>query len=299
MALSAKERLKYLISSGLRAAIGPETDCPSCGSTETSLVRRKYLVTALWQCRECQLRFRVPKEGESASATFYQESYSEGFTTDCPSDDALAVMRATRFEGLEKDFRRYIAVLGALGLKEGDSILDFGCSWGYGSWQLAAAGFRVFSYEISRPRAEYARRKMDCRMVESLEEFHEPIDCLFSAHVIEHLPKPDLIWETAGRLLGDNGSIVCICPNGDPVREQAVGLGSYDQLWGKVHPLLITPQFLKASSARHGWVAKCYTRPFEADKISNSVDGDCGGDELCMIARRPARPAELPSEFCA
>jgi hypothetical protein len=177
-----------------------------------------------------------------------------------------------------------------MGMSDGDGILDFGCSWGYGSWQFAAAGFRVFSYEISKPRAEYARRKMGCQMVDSLDGFREPIRCFFSAHVIEHLPRPDLVWETGNRLLGNDGAIVCICPNGDPEREQTVGTGSYDQLWGKVHPLLITPRFLKRASNRHGWTACCYTRPYDADKIASHTDGSLDGDELCMIARRTSGP---------
>jgi len=283
--LSASRRIGYLIDSGVRMLSDSDRSCPACRSGKTFLLRRKYLVTALWQCPSCHLRFRVPKEHESQSRAFYQTDYSEGFTTDCPSDDALDAMLKTSFRGLEKDFCRYIRVLRAAGIKDGDSVLDFGCSWGYGSWQLREAGFRVYSYEISRPRAEYARQKLGCTVIESLDTLPETIKCLFSAHVIEHLPDPNLVWQTATRLLDKDGVIVCICPNGDPSRETKAAAGSYDQLWGKVHPLLITPDFLTTTSGRHGWSAHCYTRPFELDKIaSRSAGGDCSGDELCMVA---------------
>ena len=57
---------------------------------------------------------------------------------------------STRFAGEEKNYAGYIAVLHALGVAEGARMLDFGCSWGYGSWQLAQAGFAVEAFEISR-----------------------------------------------------------------------------------------------------------------------------------------------------
>ena len=36
--------------------------CPACGEKMTTLVRRKWLVTALRECPACLLRFRTPKD---------------------------------------------------------------------------------------------------------------------------------------------------------------------------------------------------------------------------------------------
>jgi predicted SAM-dependent methyltransferase len=115
----------------------------------------------------------------------------------------------------------------------------------------------------------------------------ERVKCFFSAHVIEHLPNPNLIWEVASHVLADDGIIVCFCPNGDPARESIQGVRLYDHIWGKVHPMLITPRFVRSMSARSGFRAYVYSRPYRLDQISNGESPtEIIGDELCLIARR-------------
>ncbi len=292
MSLGRAERVGYFVWAASRSLSNRDRACPGCGSSRTHLVRRKYVVTTLWECSFCSLRFRMPKDDAEGPEAYYQRSYSEGFTTDCPSDAHLSVLLSTKFIGSPKDFGGYIAVLRASGLADGDKILDFGCSWGYGSWQLQQAGFRVYSYDISRPRAEYARAKLGCRVLDSPRHLPERVRCMFSSHVIEHLARPDLIWEIASTVLTEDGVIVSFCPNGAPAREFVAGRRRYDSLWGKVHPLMITPRFLKARSASHGYSACAYSTPYSLDDIaqSKSEGEDLTGDELCMVAKRVTQP---------
>jgi Methyltransferase domain len=287
MPLLDSQKIGYFTWALGRSLSAQDHGCPGCGSSRTSILRRKYLVTSLRECGACGLRFRTPKDDPAEAEEFYQERYSQGITTDCPSDESLASLIAHRFQGSEKDFRTYMSVIRAAGLSEGDSILDFGASWGYGSWQLSRAGFNVFSLEISAPRAEYAKTKLACNMIASVEELAQPVQCMFSAHVIEHLPDPELIWKVADRVLTDDGVIVCFCPNGEPAREELVGSRQYHHMWGKVHPVLITPGFLRSVSTRHGWTAAIYSNPYQPGRIINGQTEDIPtGDELCMIARR-------------
>src|ERR1035441_3257241 len=136
-----------------------DRSCPSCANVQVYTVRRKFLVTALLECQNCGLRFRVPKDTDTRSRHFYQEDYEQGFTTDVPSDEQLKEMLPCRFKNTVKDYQIYINVLRAIGIEPGMTVLDFGCSWGYGSWQLREAGFKVYSYEVSKSRAEFARRR--------------------------------------------------------------------------------------------------------------------------------------------
>jgi len=78
----------------------------------------------------------------------------------------------------------------------------------------------------------------------------------FSAHVIEHLADPNLLWNVGTTTLGDGGLIVCFCPNVDPLLERIYRALRYHQLWGKVHPLLVTSNFLQKSSKKHGYHAR-------------------------------------------
>jgi cyclopropane fatty-acyl-phospholipid synthase-like methyltransferase len=52
-------------------------------------------------------------------------------------------------------------------------VLDFGASWGYVSYQLAAAGYDVYSYELSKVRGGYAKKHLGVRMIESLQELEK------------------------------------------------------------------------------------------------------------------------------
>ena len=158
------------------------------------------LVTTLRECPTCRMRFRVPKDNPDRAAEFYQQQYDQGFTTDLPSDQDLQALLAGGFKGTEKDYQPYVSVLKALGLRPGQSILDFGCSWGYGSWQLSKAGFRVQSFEVSKFRANFARTKLGCNVLEDVQN-SGPVDCLFSAHVLEHLPDPNLLFQIAQTVL--------------------------------------------------------------------------------------------------
>jgi hypothetical protein len=251
------------------------------------VVGRKYLVTMLFECPDCKLKFRVPKEDPAVAKDFYQEAYQEGFTTEMPSPAALAGLLQRKFIGSEKDYSTYIDVCRAAGLRENAVILDFGCSWGYGSWQLREAGFRVFSYEVSRARADYAKNALGCEMVEDLASLAGDVDCLFSAHVIEHLPDPTMIVSTARVILAPSGIAITFCPNGDTSSSWS---NHYSDLWGKHHPSVITPGFLQRACDDTGLSLRTYSDPYDFRAIYNeAVVTSLPGEELCAIMRRSGR----------
>jgi len=279
-----RQRIDYLRWSLSRIATA-DTTCPACGSASTRVVDRKYLVTSLLECLSCRLRFRIPKEEPGEANNFYQDTYREGMTTQMPPDDILKLFMLNKFIGTEKNFAPYIDVCLAAGLQPGARILDFGCSWGYGSWQFRQAGFEVFSSEISRPRREYARTKLDCRMLENPASVAGTIDCFFSAHVIEHLPDPGILFAMAQSAITNSGIIVTFCPNGDPQSEWS---DHYSDLWGRKHPLVITPAFIEQAAAKYGLTARMYSNPYDLNAISTRAkSGRLPGDELCIIMRKP------------
>jgi len=227
--------------------------------------------------------FRVPKSREEESAEFYQKDYKQGFTTDCPAPADLAKLKSISFAGTEKDYSVYIQVLQAIGLGPGTTIFDFGCSWGYGSWQMQQHGYRVYSFEVSRPRARYAAEQLDCKMC-APAELPEKVDCFFSAHVIEHLPNPFALWEVARQAIKPGGKVVTFLPNGDPLRQSSHA--GYHQLWGEVHPLLLSPLSLKKMGDRYGFVVNCHSSPYNMQDIEKSAPDRKSGDELLAVAFR-------------
>jgi hypothetical protein len=76
-------------------------------------------------------------------------------------------------------------------------------------------------------------------------------------------------------------------PNGDPVREER-DPSAYHQLWGRVHPLLLTPAALEAMAARNGLMGSVYSAPYDLDAIRARRGAGTEGDELLCVASRPA-----------
>lgn len=256
-------------------------------------------MTALRECATCGLRYRTPKESGDHAAQFYQNRYQAGFTTDLPNSEELRDLIAKGFRGTEKDYAVYVKVLRGLSLRPGDSILDYGSSWGYGSRQLRDAGYNVFSYEVSKPRADYAERNLGCRVVRQLADLPQHVDLFFSAHVVEHLPDPNTLWIASNQVLKPGGLLVCFTPNAEPIREPILGSRIYHQLWGQVHPLILNRRALENMAIRHGYTPLVYSSPYPWGLIearlpvpleawSNHVQAP-GGDELLLVAVRDNR----------
>jgi cyclopropane fatty-acyl-phospholipid synthase-like methyltransferase len=174
---------------------------------------------------------------------FYQTEYRSGFTTNCPSDEELSSLIRSSFRGSPKDFDSRIQLLDALGIKPGQhKVLDFGASWGYGTWQFAQWGFDAIGLEISQSRTRFGRQKLGVDLRTSAEEIAEPVDVFFSSHVIEHFSQPSLAIEQARKLLKPDGLFIAYTPNGcDEFRR--VNPDSYHRSWGGVHPSYLDDRY--------------------------------------------------------
>lgn len=216
--------------------------CPNCGCPRTEIVKRKYLVTALARCMGCRILFRTPTDAPELNGAFYQSAYESGFTTDRPSEEDLERYRQTRFQGTPKDFSLWISVLRALGVDPGARVLDYGASWGYGTWQLAEAGYETVGYEVSRPRARYAREKMNVAVHDDLSAVQGRFDAVFSCHVLEHVPQPSAVIAWARGVLRPGGVFVAVTPNGSRGWMEA-SPRQYHRCWGQVHPFYLNDDF--------------------------------------------------------
>jgi SAM-dependent methyltransferase len=195
------------------------------------------------------LLFRTPTDRPEHNSKFYEHEYSQGFTTELPSAEILAEYVKSNFSGTEKDYDYYIDVLKTAGLPRDARIFDFGCSWGYGSYQLRKAGYRVTSFEVSPTRRTYARKYLDVDTVDDLDAVERAkFDCFFSAHVLEHVPCPTEVIDHAHRLLKPNGFFISFTPNGSMNSRSKIE--SWERLWGEVHPNFIDDHFLDRSFQR-------------------------------------------------
>lgn len=237
-------RLKYFLRSGINRLRSDRTCCPSCGKVKSKFVHRKALVTELRRCSGCELLFRIPTDPPDFDEGFYQTEYRSGFTTDCPTEEALKPLIESEFKGSEKDFTSRLGLFEALGITpDTHSILDFGCSWGYGTWQFANRGFNTTGLEISEPRARYGREKLSINVVESMDQLgDQKFDVFFSSHVAEHFASPQEVVQFASKLLKPGGVFIAYTPNGceEFMHENPL---SYHRSWGGVHPSYLDDRF--------------------------------------------------------
>lgn len=243
-------KLAYLMRS-VRFSMDRERQaCPNCGGDSSFVVERKWAVTALRRCAECLVLYRAPVDAPEEAASFYNEHYTQGFTTDLPSADDLQRLIQSNWAG-EKDYSYYIGVLAALGLKPRAALFDFGCSWGYGSHQFRKAGYRVLSYEISRQRGAYGAANLGVELVEDFEAWaasaSHSMDAFFSAHVLEHVPSPSKIVGLARQVLKPGGLFVAFFPNGSAPARATVP--AWSKLWGEVHPNFLDDCFFNREIA--------------------------------------------------
>ncbi|MFO0944585.1 MAG: class I SAM-dependent methyltransferase [Planctomycetota bacterium] len=210
------------------------------------MVKRKMLVTALVRCSKCQLLHRVPTDDPSHNFSFYQEQYQSGMTTDLPDPSTLQALLDSKFRNTNKDISARIEVLKSLGVAPGTRVLDFGASWGYGTWQLGNAGFHVVGYEVSKPRARFGRENLSIRLEDDLGKLDGPFDLFFSSHVMEHVPSLSETIALVKRIVKPGGLFVAFTPNGSLERMRH-DPGRYHRQWGDVHPNMLDELFYETS----------------------------------------------------
>jgi SAM-dependent methyltransferase len=229
--------------------------------------------------------YRSPIDDPAEAADFYNSDYTQGFTTNLPTQAELASLKAGRWPR-EKDFSYYIGVLRELGLADGAKLFDFGCSWGYGSFQFRQAGFEVLSYEISRPRAAFGAEHLGVRIVDDFElwarSHPNALDAFFSAHVLEHVPSPSRIIELALSALKPGGVFVAFFPNGSAQARQAVS--DWSKLWGEVHPNFLDDEFFMAAVPNR---PKLFgSSPVRINAREAGYLDDMEGDEMFVAFRK-------------
>lgn len=287
-------KLGYLSTLIRKRLNGLDCVCPNCGSPQFERKDRKYIVSELRRCQDCRLMYRSPSDTVNENRQFYQQKYREGFTTETPSVTEFEQHKSNGFASASHNYRYFISILTALGLRSGSRVFDFGCSWGYGSWQFQDYGFDVLSYEISRPRATFAQSKLGVKMLEELPDYKSPselansFDCFFSSHVIEHVPQPVNVINLAKALLKPGGYFVAITPNGSEIFRRARPK-NWHRMWGKVHPCQIDDEYWRHALA--GQSLLLASSPISLGAIRSFHEQQPGsthsleGGELVCIAR--------------
>jgi len=284
-----KNRWAYLSRSMAGFLAGSGRNCPNCGARQSRLQDRKMLCTSLVRCSECLLQYRVPTDPPTFGEEFYQQNYSQGFTTDCPSDEQLKGFLGAKFAGTPKDFSGKLALLEQLRVSKEARVLDFGASWGYGTWQFQQAGYDTVGYEPGQSRARYAREKLGVEVTHELKDLRGPFDVVFSSHVLEHVPAPTATLRQMESWLRPGGVMIALTPNGSEAYRQKDRRG-FSNHWGMVHPNYLDEQFY--SLVLNRWVTLMTGTPWDSERVRNwdqttSCSMKLDSWEILVIAIRP------------
>lgn len=285
----------YLTASLKKVLNFQSKSCPACWSGATLRVKTKYLVTSLRLCTSCGLMFRYPKDNGAENHTFYQWTYQEYHVTALPNEEELALLLERNFSDTDKDFTPYLKVLQTLAGKPGLKVLDFGCSWGYGTYQVRQAGYDAIGFEISEPRAQFGRENLELTILSDRTEaatvFTRAFDIVLASHVLEHLPSLSGVFEWLDAMMKPGALFIVFCPNGN--LERAKKGAKIHRLWGKKHPLLLDAAFLEKKFTQLGWTSRFASSPFDLNRISRWPEDNQEplssllGDELLAAAWKP------------
>lgn len=236
-----KSSWNYLLQ-GLTQRLGRSPNCPCCAGIRSSQVDKKYFHT-LHECHGCGILFRFPNETPAEMDKFYQAGYDEpGLTTELPSEGELARLIANNFSGSVKDYHYHVDIFRALGLRPSAKILDFGANWGYATYQFRQAGFDATGFELSRRRAEFGER-LGLKILTTPPSEAGAFDAVYSCQVLEHVPNPEETLQEQLKLVRSGGLVIAHTPNGSKAARHA-NPKAFHHLWGKVHPVLLTDQFI-------------------------------------------------------
>lgn len=274
---------RYLITQYVR---NQTDECPYCGSSHTKTIANRRLIIQLKKCSNCGLMFRYPKETIDFNANYYQEEYDEGITTQMPDIQTLENWKKICFKGSPRDFSTQVSIVKAV--VPSGNLLDFGASWGYASYQFMLSGYNVLGYELSKPRARYAKENLQVSITTSMSELlkHESFfDVVFTSHVLEHCPNFKDILDAFYKVLKPSGKLVILVPNcSNNTQITTVGFGMH-------HIFAFNREFFQNNLPNHGFsnlffASSPYSSEFWEKLKEMRSFGSVDGDELLVIASK-------------
>ena len=126
--------------------------------------------------------------------------YDENYYNSINYSDYLS--RANKYRATAKDLSNLLESLSII--KQGSSLLDYGCAVGFLSDALNSLGYKCKGYDIS----EWAKQQARSKGVEILDKFEGDFDCVFYLDVLEHMTDEEIT--TCFKSINTNYSIIRI-----------------------------------------------------------------------------------------
>ena len=215
-----------------------EFDCLVCGSEQHRFVGRKNQFD-LWKCLHCQTIFTGDRAQQEALKELY-DHYYDG------ADFEIHPVVAHSLERVVFSFERFRIT---------SKILDIGFGEG-GVLQIAERqGWQCYGTEISPRSLEYGKNQ-DWIVTENADAdprfSPQSFDVVTMIELLEHVPNPQQILQSAARWLRPGGLLYLTTPNARSLNQRVLGLE-----WSVVSPpehlVLWTPKGLRHALAKSGF----------------------------------------------
>jgi 2-polyprenyl-3-methyl-5-hydroxy-6-metoxy-1,4-benzoquinol methylase len=268
--------------------------CPYCGPTSPlSLLRRKKLIMDILQCGNCRLIFRWPLDDPNEMDIHYETEFAEEAPqVRAPDPKDLQTLIENDFAPIfGPDPKHKMSVLKAV--RGNGRVLDYGSSWGYTCALLRKNGYETVGFEVSKSRAEYARKNLGITVINTaagLDSMPDgSFDIVYSNHVLEHIQGIRDALGSFARLLRTDGIAFHVLPNfgGGAWRS-----GEWINWIGEDHPIAPTIEFFKKALPAAGFGRfKFASTPFDERALTAITDPDresppTEGNELLIVAQK-------------
>jgi len=176
------------------------------------------------KCKECNSVYVDPiPDSETFSLMYDKSNYHDKHYQDCD---------LAEYKTSVKLLKIYI--------KDGSTVLDYGCGLGLFLNTLKGEGLKPIGVEFDKSAADFVHKKSKCRVF-TIDEFEENIsknvyDCVHFGDVLEHLPNPGQVLEDALKQLKREGVLFVEGPleiNPSLVYYSAVVYGFIKNLFGR------------------------------------------------------------------
>lgn len=306
-----------------------QTACPACGSADEDEFLRAPgddgIEYRLAKCRRCQLVFTNPRPDVASIGLLYPADYSPYHARERHKSGKLRGLRERLIGRAERTLADRIPV------PPGGRLLDYGCGSGRFAAKMRDRGWNAFGMDFSAHAAESARRNFGLTVIHGdLPHPDVPdgsLDAITLRAVLEHVHDPGRLLRLACAALKPGGHLFVSVPN-----LGGWGFGAFGAAWFPLdlprHLSHFTPDTLSrtvrasgfevetvATKGHTNWTGYSVRRarelnpkwwtPFARVRLVRSAlskwtERRGGGDELCLLARKPMRVAlEVPARRAA
>ena len=211
--------------------------CIACGSEKIKFYFKKNGFDMM-RCEECSLLFvgNIPDD----LSKYYSEGY---FTGDAELEgymdyDFEKEMARKSYLKYLKQIKKYIS---------GSDIFEIGCATGFFMKLAKESGMSVSGIDISEYAVGKAREKgldVTCRSIDDLsdDECKNNFDAVVMLDVVEHVKKPQEVFNKSSKMLKEKGLVVFLTPDSGSL---------WARLWRSKWHAFVPPQHLHYFSEKN------------------------------------------------